>query len=75
LKFLCAKKSNLRREDFLALGRTLQIPEKVLQTTIERQIALREVWSNAVQASFLSPEMKRRFITLIVERIERLLRT
>lgn len=38
------KKSKLRLDNFLALGRVLLIPEKALQTAIERQVAMRETW-------------------------------
>jgi serine/threonine-protein kinase HipA len=69
---LNGKKSNLRHQDFLALGQILRIPERVLQTTIERQIAMHDTWSKLVQVSFLSVKMKEQFLALITQRAERL---
>jgi serine/threonine-protein kinase HipA len=69
------KKSNLNRNDFASLGRTLQIPEKVLNNVMERQINLQVKWQTEVQTSFLSEEMKHRFLTLIDSRIQKLARS
>jgi len=66
------KKANLNRRDFTNLGRTLLIPEKAVNSAIERQIKLRVNWQTEVRASFLSEQMNNRFCQLIESRILRM---
>ena len=67
------KRSRLRREDFQALGKSLKIPESVLEKTINRQLELQVEWLRLMDNSFLSEKMKAQLASLISERRKRLM--
>jgi len=67
------KRSRLRREDFQALGKSLKIPENVLEKTINRQLELQVEWMRLMDNSFLSEKMKEQLASLISERRKRLM--
>lgn len=63
------KKSNLRKKDFLAFGKSMAISEKVLTQSMAKIINYFPLWQLKIQASFLPIELQKQFIELIGERI------
>lgn len=66
------KKSNLTQNDFFIFGKNLNIPEKVIQNSIDAMSECLPKWRQMIQSSFLNDELKRQFEYLIIERLKRL---
>jgi len=67
---LNGKKQNIRRKDFIELGKNLNIPDKVIQNTIESMYSYIPQWNSMIHKSFLNNELKKQFNELIKERIQ-----
>ncbi len=63
------KKTNLRRNDFLAFAKTCGIPGNAASNMIQRIVSAREKLVAACEESHLPPEMREAFIRLLSERI------
>jgi serine/threonine-protein kinase HipA len=66
------KKSNLTKKDFFILGKNQNIPEKVIQNSIDSMSQLLPKWQQMIQNSFLSEVLILQFENLILERLKRL---
>ena len=66
------KKSNLKREDFIALGETLEIPSAAIKKSISKFKANEGKMSALIGKSFVSDGLKRDFVHLVEERMARL---
>lgn len=66
---LNGKKRNIKKKDFLEFGRSLNIPEKVINNTIERMSKNIITWEKVIGSSFLSAELKEQFRDLIKTRM------
>ena len=62
------KKARIRREDFIALGKNLQIPEKAIDNSFSRLLKPIPEMKDVVKNSFLSVELQKRFYKLLDER-------
>ncbi len=62
------KKAHLKKSDFLALGKSLLLPDIVTESCIERQLNMIEKWQQLVRRSFLSEVKQAAFSELINER-------
>jgi serine/threonine-protein kinase HipA len=62
------KRAKLKRVDFVALGSSLRIPEKVVESCMKRQLGKWDAWRELIGKSFLSPNTKVLFESLIGER-------
>jgi serine/threonine-protein kinase HipA len=71
---LHGKKSNLRTDDFwrYLAGERLGLTAALIEQTRTRFAAACADWPARIEASFLSAEMKTRYLTLLTERRERL---
>jgi serine/threonine-protein kinase HipA len=69
---LNGKKKGLRRKDFLALATSLAIGDKTAAGLLERVLAHREAFVSLIRDSFLDEASKKRFLSLMHERMERL---
>lgn len=71
---LNGKKNKLNRKDFLDYfaGERLGVPERIVEKILTEFAAAREQWENLVEISFLSQEMKIRYLKLLDERFARL---
>lgn len=67
------KKHKLRWNDFQALGKSLKIPEKVIERIKEQLLDSFVEADELIQKSFLSEKMKQKFLDLLIERSERLI--
>lgn len=67
------KKANIKLEDFKALGRNLQIPEKVIETRIKKMTSQFPVLEAEIKKSILSDKKKESFVALVASRCDRLL--
>lgn len=67
------KKAHIKLQDFHALGRNLQIPQKVIDTCIFRQTKLLPSIQAEIAASFLSHKRKEAFSQLVASRCSRFL--
>lgn len=66
------KKARIKRKDFIALGKNLQIAEKAIDNSFLRLMKHIPEMKNVVKKSFLSGKLQKRFNNLIDERTERL---
>lgn len=66
---LNGKKQNIRKKDFLELGKSLNITEKVIQNTIESMSTCFPRWEQKIQKSFLNEKLKEQFRELIQMRV------
>lgn len=69
---LNGKKSNIKRKDFEAFGRNLQIPDKVIHNSISLMTENWDNWKKMIDNSFLNNELRNQFQELIQERIAKL---
>jgi serine/threonine-protein kinase HipA len=69
---LNGKKSNLKRIDFLKLGQNLNIPDKVIENCINKQIKAQDIFVTEIENCIMSDSKKSRFIRLIDEKCARL---
>lgn len=65
---LNGKKAGIKRDDFVALGKNLQIPEKAIENSFARLLKHIPKMKDVVKDSFLSAELQKRFNKLIDER-------
>ena len=65
---LNGKKARIKREDFFALGKNLQIPDKAIDNSFSRLLKRIPEMKDVVKNSFLSAELKKNFIKLIDQR-------
>lgn len=68
---LNGKKRNIRKNDFIEFGKNLEIPEKVIQNTINSMVANFPRWEQMIQKSFLSEDLKTQFHELIKNNLEK----
>ncbi|MEP6738694.1 MAG: HipA domain-containing protein [Chryseolinea sp.] len=68
---LNGKRNNIRNKDFYELADRLTIKHLTVQRTIERQLAKKKEWEALIAISFLSEEMKERYIALIASRMKK----
>ena len=66
------KRTKLKRADFLALGRSLRIPEKVVESSMKKQLEKLDAWCSMIKKSFLSPTTQVQLESLIRERCARI---
>ena len=66
------KKASIKRKDFVALGKNLQIAEKAIDNCFSRLLKQTSEMKEVIKNSFLSPELQKRFNTLIDERVKAL---
>lgn len=66
------KKARIKRKDFVALGKNLQIAEKAIDNCFSRLLKQTSKMKEVIKNSFLSPELQKRFNTLIDERAKTL---
>lgn len=64
------KKSNLRKKDFLALGNSMDISNKVVVQSMNKMIDCWPVWQLKIQSSFIPPALQEKFSALIQHRIQ-----
>lgn len=69
---LNGKRARLTRSDFVALGRRLHIADRAIEATFERFGRAMADLTEAIEASFLSFEMKQAYKSLLADRAERL---
>lgn len=67
------KKSNIKIEDLRALGKNLQIPEKVIKNCISNMTSKLSTLKDEIQKSILSSEKKQQYSALLTLRCDRLL--
>ncbi len=67
---LNGKKQNIRKKDFVEFGRSLNIPEKVIQNTIENMSSCFPLWEQKIQKSFINDQLKKQFLELIKMRLQ-----
>src|SRR5438445_3817315 len=67
---LNGKKQNIRKKDFVEFGRNLNIPEKVIQNTIEDMYSNFSLWEQKIQQSFLNNKLKEQFCQLVKMRLQ-----
>ena len=72
---LNGKRARLRRSDFVALGTRLRVAERAIHATFERFSRVRPDLVDAIETSFLSPEMKGTYTALLADRYDRLAAT
>lgn len=63
------KKKNLRKKDFLALAKSIDLPEKIALNMIKKVISNKETYIKLAENSLLSYDMKTNLINLIEKRI------
>ncbi len=66
------RKNKLRWSDFISLGKNLGIQEKVLLAVRDKMLDQFFVATEMVEKSFLSENMKEKFLDILIERSERL---
>lgn len=66
---LNGKKRNLRRKDFLAFAKTIGLPPKVAERTLESIVSLQGEYLAMIEGSYLPSDMKGRFADLVKARI------
>jgi serine/threonine-protein kinase HipA len=64
------KKARLTRNDFVAMGETLKIQRKAIENSFERLSQAIPKMKEILEASFLSVELKGRYLRLVHERAE-----
>jgi serine/threonine-protein kinase HipA len=69
---ISGKRANLKRADFAALGKSLRIPERVIELCMERQLGKQDEWRDLIGKSFLLPKTKTLFKSLIEKRCLRM---
>lgn len=67
------KKSNFRQKDFVAFGKNLNIPEKVIYRTIDQFVQILPRWKTKIVQSFLDDKLKEQYQDLIALRMQRVL--
>jgi serine/threonine-protein kinase HipA len=70
---LNGKKSRFRLSDFRKGFTTMGLDEKQQNNILNKMINSKAKWLNLIEISFLSDEMKQKYLELINERIERLM--
>ncbi len=68
------KKNKLNREDLLVYfaKERLGLPEKIIQSSLNRFIKAKPIWMNWIINSFLTQDEKTRYITLLEERWDKI---
>lgn len=64
------KKARIKREDFIALGKNLQIVDKAIENSFSRLLKHVPEIKNVIKNSFLSSDLKKRFNTILDERVK-----
>lgn len=67
---LNGKKKNIRKKDFFAFARSLELPEKSAENMLKKLCKLKEKFLEQCDESYLSAEQKTDMKELIVQRIE-----
>ena len=67
------KKANIKKNDFLIFAQNCKIPEKAAIKMINKVLSLKDKFLTSVEDSFLSESEKSSFVSLMTERINRLL--
>ncbi|MGM9860615.1 MAG: HipA domain-containing protein [Muribaculaceae bacterium] len=70
---LNGRKKKLKKDDFIQAGNTMGIETKVISNLFNKYIKLRPKYEEAILNSFLNEELKAQYISLLKERISRLL--
>lgn len=65
------KKARIKQEDFIALAKTLQIPDKVINNSFKQLLNNIPKMKEVIKNSFLSTTLKKHYISLIDERSKR----
>ncbi len=71
---LNAKKKKINRKDFIAAMQTSKIATNQADKLIDKLIESTTKWSDAIEMSFLTDELKQNLKDVIAERVERLVR-
>ena len=69
---LNGKKRRLRQEDFLAAGQRAGVDEKVMTGLFAKFTRARSAWEKLLAASFLPPELKEAYVSLLQRKFEQL---
>lgn len=67
---LNGKKRNIRKKDFFALAKSLELPEKSAENMLKKLCALKGKFLEQCEESYLSDEQKEGMKELIIQRIE-----
>lgn len=67
---LNGKKQNIRKKDFVEFGKNMNIPDKVIQNTIETMKIYFLPWQKKIEKSFLNSDLKEQFCKLIKTRLD-----
>lgn len=66
------KKAKLKREDFFALGRNLEIQDKIIEQTLQKFSSPLKSTPAIIERSFISADLKKEYKKLISERMARI---
>lgn len=69
---LNGRKKRLKREDFIKSASTLGIKNVIVERLIGKYIKLLPKFETVIQHSFLSAELKEKYVELLKERLSRL---
>ncbi len=72
---LNGKNRNLRRNDFIKFGKYIGLNRKSIEKMLDKIISLKETYIKLCEESYLTEELKERFINLINNRISRISNT
>ena len=64
------KKATIKKEDFISLGKTLKIADTVLEKSFARILKNVSAMKNLIKLSFLSDELKLKYLKSIDERVK-----
>ena len=66
------RKKNLKKEDFMAFAKTIELPEKSIQNILKRLKTFCPKFETLIKQSFLSDDLKTAYVKLIRERLQRI---
>ena len=66
------RKKNLKKEDFIAFAKTIELPEKSIQNILKRLKTFCPKFETLIKQSFLSDDLKTAYVKLIRERLQRI---
>lgn len=69
---LNGKKRNIRKKDFLAFAKNLELPEKSAENMLKRLCLRKEKFLEECEEAYLTNEQKENIKELIVQRIEKI---
>jgi serine/threonine-protein kinase HipA len=70
---LNAKKRKIKKTDFITAFNTLKLDEKQQINIFNKMIKSQQAWMDRIKISFLSQDLKDKYIRLIAERIQTIL--